>query len=255
MGSSMSIGVIIQARVGSSRLPGKVLLEVMGKTILEYVIERVRESKKLEQVIVATTNKKKDKPISDLAKKLKVDLYRGSENDVLDRYYQAAKKFQLEHIVRITADCPLIDSKVIDNVVDYYFDSGADYSSNTLEETFPDGQDVEVFSLESLKEAWQNAELLSEREHVTSYIIKNKDSFKLTSFKNSTNLSLKRWTLDEKEDFVLIKSVIENLYPSNPGFRMDDILFFLRNNPQIDQVNRFIMRNQGYQESRQKEKS
>lgn len=245
----MKAKAIIQARVGSTRLSGKVLLKVMDKTILEYVIERVKKAKNIENIVVATTAKKEDVEIASLTRRLGLSVYCGSEDDVLDRYYQAAKLFKIEHIVRITSDCPLIDPRIIDDVINYYFESGVDYCSNTLEVTFPDGEDAEVFSFDALNDAWENAKLLSEREHVTPYIRKHPDKFKLASFKNKIDLSGKRWTLDEKGDFKLIKIILESLYPLNPDFAMDDILKFLRQNPHIEDVNKGILTNEGYLKS------
>jgi len=242
---------IIQARYGSTRLPGKVLLNVLGKSILEYVIERVKKAKNIKDVIVATTTSKKDLQIVNLVERIGVAVYRGSEKDVLDRYYQAAKLFKAKHIVRITADCPLIDHQIIDDVINYYFELGADYCTNGFasEETFPDGEDVEVFSFAALNDAWQNAKLLSEREHVTPYIIKHPRRFKLVGFKNKVDLSDKRWTLDEKKDFEFIKVVLQSLYPVNPDFKMDDILEFLQRNPYLEEINKGIVRNEGYLKS------
>jgi len=246
---------IIQARFGATRLPGKVLLKVMGKTILEYVVERVRKAGSVEDVIVATTTAKEDLRIVDLINGLKINVYRGSKDDVLDRFYQAARLFGAKDIIRVTADCPLIDPEVIDNVANYYFKSGADYCSNILEETFPDGQDVEIFSFYALSDAWKNAKALSEREHVTPYIRKNPDRFKLGAIKNKMNLGGKRWTLDQKEDFEFIKTILESLYPSNPDFNMEDVLKFLRRHPEVENINRGIPRNEGYQKSLKADKT
>ncbi len=250
----MKAHAIIQARFGSARLPGKVLLKILDKTILEYVIERVKKAKRIEDIIVATSVKKRDLKIVELASRLGVSVYCGSEEDVLDRYYQAAKLFGIKHIVRITADCPLMDPKIIDRVVDSYFKSASNYCSNTLEETFPDGEDVEVFNFDALHSAWKNANLLSEREHVTSYIKKHPDKFKLTSFKNKPNLSDKRWTLDIEKDFEFIKAILESLYPTNPDFSMEDILEFLHRNPHFGDINKDIIRNEGYLKSLKKDR-
>lgn len=241
--------MIIQARLCSTRLPGKVMRPILGRPILVYVIERVKKAKRVAQIIVATTRKREDSKIARLASKLKTEIYRGSEDDVLDRFYQAARLFRTKHMVRITADCPLIDPEVIDKIVDSYFKSGADYCSNTLEVTFPDGQDTEVFSFQALQEAWQNAKLLSEREHVTPYIKKNPERFKLVSVKNEVDLSEKRWTLDTKEDFKFIKAVLEALYPKNSDFTMKDVLRFLEENRHLEEINRHIVRDEGYLKS------
>ncbi|MCK4817281.1 glycosyltransferase family protein [bacterium] len=245
----MKAVAIIQARVGSSRLPGKVLLRIGDKPILEYVVQRVRSASSIEDVVVATTTKEEDTVIAELAQSLNVKVYRGSENDVLDRYYQAVRLFNIKDVVRITADCPLIDPAIIDKVVQHYFESNADYCTNTLGETFPDGQDVEVFTADALADSWQNARLLSEREHVTSYMRIQTDKFKVVNVPNQVNLSDKRWTLDRPQDFPLIKEVLEAFYPKNPCFSMDDVLRFLKENPHLENINKDIKRNEGYSKS------
>jgi spore coat polysaccharide biosynthesis protein SpsF (cytidylyltransferase family) len=227
----------------------------MKKTVLEYVVERVKKAKRIERVIVATTIRKEDLGVADLAGSLGAGVYRGADEDVLDRFYQAAKLFGIKHIVRITADCPLIDPQIIDKVIDLYFRSNADYCSNTLKETFPDGEDVEVFSFNVLRSAWKNARLLSEREHVTPYIKKNTDKYKPANLENDKNLSYKRWTVDTKEDFGFIKAVLETLYPKKPDFGMQDILELLEHNPHIEEMNKGIMRNEGYAKSLREDKA
>jgi len=250
----MKATAIIQARTGSTRLPEKVLLKVGHKTILEYVLERTGRAKNIENIIVATTENIEDKKIVDLAKNLGVKTYRGSSEDVLDRYYQAAKLSRVSHIVRITADCPLIDPQVIDNVTRLYFESEADYCSNTLKETFPDGLDVEIFSFNALCRSWRNARLSSEREHVTPYMKKNPDMFKLVNFENNIDLSDKRWTVDTAEDFKFINAILEVLYPVKPDFYSKDVLEFLKKNPHLEEINKGIVRNQGYSKSLKKDK-
>lgn len=246
MGCEMKASAIIQARIGSTRLPGKVLLRIAGKAVLEHVVERARKATSIKEVVVATTVNSEDTPIAELAGRMGAGVYRGSENDVLDRYYQAAKLFKVKHIVRITADCPLIDPRIIDDVVNLYFNSRADYCSNTLIETFPDGEDVEVFGLDALNDSWKNAKLLSEREHVTPYIKKHTGMFRIETLKNAVNLSGKRWTLDEREDFEFIKMVLGQLYPANPDYSMEDVLKFLAKHPDIEKINGRIARNEGY---------
>lgn len=245
----MKADVIIQARNGSSRLPHKVFLQILNKPIIEYIIERIKIAKNIRNIIIATTTKNEDNKIVDLAKRLNIKSYRGKEEDVLDRFYQASKIFNLKHIVRITADCPLIDPDIIDTAIMRYFDSGADYCSNTLEISFPDGEDVEVFRFASLRHAWKEADLLSEREHVTPFMTKHPEIFKLESYKSKKDLSDKRWTLDEKKDYEFIKSVIEELYPKKPDFRINDILSLLKKKPYLEEMNKNIERNEGYQKS------
>lgn len=240
---------IIQARLGSSRLPKKVLLDLSGKSILERVVERVKRSSLIDEVIVATTVKEEDIEVLKLCEKFRTLVYRGSENDVLDRYYQAAKQFNAGNVIRVTADCPLIDYRIIDKVIKLHLSSKADYTSNILEETYPDGEDVEVFTFSALEKAWGCATLLSEREHVTPYIRKNGALFKLSNLKNSENLSDKRWTVDEPSDYEFIKLVYDHLYKVDPFFSMEDVLKLLEIQPELEKINQGIIRNEGYLKS------
>jgi len=242
----MKATAIIQARYSSTRLPGKVLMKVLDKTILEYVIERVARAESVDKVIVATSVNEADGKIADLLEGAGIDFFRGSENDVLDRFYRTALNAGAEHLVRITADCPLADPAVIDRIVRRYFDSGADYCSNTLEVTYPDGLDAEAFSFKALREAWESAGLTSEREHVTPFIYKHPEKFKLESFSNGNDLSEKRWTVDERTDFMFVKAVLEGLYPVKPDFHMEDVLGFLEDKPGLEDLNKGIVRNEGY---------
>lgn len=171
------ITAIIQARMGSTRFPGKVLKEILGKSILWHLISRIEKAKLINEIVIATTKNEIDRPILKFAEENGIKSYAGSEEDVLDRYYQAAKKFSADPIVRITADCPLMDPEVIDSVVQFYLDNKYDYVANTLEPiTFPDGMDVEVFSFKNLEKIWKEAILPSQREHVTFYFWKIRES-------------------------------------------------------------------------------
>jgi spore coat polysaccharide biosynthesis protein SpsF (cytidylyltransferase family) len=250
----MKIWAIIQARLGATRLPGKVLLKLNGRTVLEHVIARVLKAKTINGVVVATTVNKEDLSIVHLVSGKGISVYCGSSEDVLDRYYQAARLFNIEHVIRITADCPVIDPKIIDRVVSDYFKKQADYCSNTLRETFPDGQDVEVFSFKALTIAWRNAKLSSEREHVTPYIRKRAKLFKLVSYENKIDLSKKRWTLDRIEDYRLLKILFQHLYKNNSFFGMQEIINFLKENSDLEKINGFIVRNEGYLKSLKQEK-
>jgi len=248
------VAVIIQARMGSTRLPKKVLLNLQGKSVLEHIINRVKKAKKIDKVIVATTIDKEDDRIAELCEKIGIDYYRGSENDVLDRYYQAAKKFGFKNIIRITGDCPLIDPGVIDKVVELYEKENLDYATNIMPPTFPDGLDTEIFSFASLEKAWSEAKLKSNREHVTVYIWQHPDLFKQKHIKNEVDLSDKRWTLDNPEDYEFIKQVYDNLYSSKPDFKTEDILQFLKANPEIEKINQGIKRNEGFEKSLNEDK-
>lgn len=239
---------IIQARMGATRLPGKVLREILGKPILWHVIERIKRCKLIDQVIIATTNIDGERPILELAKRMGIASYSGSEDDVLDRYYQAAKRYQADIIVRITSDCPLVDPQVTDKVVKFFLDNkpGFNYVSNTLNPTYPDGLDTEVFSFATMEKAWKEAKLKSEREHVTAYIVKHPEIFKLGNVENEEDLSHMRWTVDEERDFEFVKKVYERLYKPNQVFLMRDILALLKAYPDLADINKGINRNEGY---------
>lgn len=239
------VGVIIQARVNSTRLPAKVLKKVLGKTLLEFELERVKRASTVDSIIVATTDNQTDEVIEKLVSSLGFKVFRGSEIDVLDRYYEAAEFSGIKTIVRITGDCPLIDPGVIDDVVNFYKNGDFDYVTNGINSNFPDGMDVEVFSFEALRKAWEEAKLPSEREHVTAYIWKNPSLFKLGTFKGNKNYSAYRLTVDEPKDFSLVSQVISQLYPENPDFSLEDIISYLEKNPEGAAVNSQFARNEG----------
>jgi len=242
---------VVQARTGSSRLPGKVLLPIFdNKCALELMLERVCRAKTVDKIAVATTPSTIDDRICELCEQLGYECFRGSEDDVLDRYYKAVLALgPAEVIVRLTGDCPLHDPAIIDKVVMYFLDSNVDYVNNANPPTYPDGLDVEVFSFATLKRAWQEARLKSEREHVTSYIYKHPDVFKIADVKCERDLSDKRWTLDEQQDYEFIKLMYKNLYKKSPGFGMEEILGFLAKHPEFEQINKHLSRNEGYQKS------
>lgn len=245
---------IIQARVGATRLPNKVLLDLEGKTVLERVVERARSSRLIEDAVVATTVKKEDLKIVNLCSSKGIRVYAGSEGDVLDRYFQAARLLGAGHIIRITADCPLIDSKVIDRGIGLHLSRKADFTCNTIKPTFPDGEDVEIFTFEAITAAWKNAKLSSEREHVTPYIKKHPEVFKLINFEHTEDLSLKRWTLDEKSDYRFIKLIYNKLYRKSKIFGMDSVFKLLKQHPEYEKINQKIVRNEGYLKSLKEDK-
>src|SRR3989344_470768 len=241
------VAVIIQARTGSTRLPRKILKKVLGKAMLEHMAERVKRAKTIDKIVIATTVWPEDKEIADLAKKLGLNWYRGSENDLLDRYYQTAKKFDIDTIVRISSDCPLVDPAIIDKAVRFYLknEKNCDYISNTDPATYPDGMDIEIFSFKALEETWQKAELLSEREHMTQYIRNHPEKFRKRNVGNKKDFSRLRLTLDNPEDFILIKKIFTALYPKNKNFNLNDILKFLEENPKLVLINAHLERNEG----------
>jgi len=240
----MKVLAIIQARYNSTRFPGKVVKKINNKTVLEILIKRLSRSKYISKIIVACTNDQKDQIIKSICNKLSVNYFVGSENDVLDRFYKAAKKYKGENIVRITADCPLIDPKIVDDVISNFFLENVDYASNVNPPTFPDGLDVEVFKFRALKEAYIKATQSIEREHVTPFIINNK-KFKKFNLKNSIDYSSLRLTLDEKEDFILIEKVLKN-FKNNIYFTLKSILDFYSKNKKIFSINSHIKRNNFY---------
>lgn len=250
----MKIIAITQARVGSTRLPGKVLKKVDGKTLLEIHINRILKASKLDTLIVATTHEAEATEIVKIANQCKIQSYQGSTEDVLDRFYQAAQLEKPDWVVRVTSDCPLIDPQLIDAVIEGTIKAGADYGTNTFNDSFPDGQDIEVFSYEALELAWKNAQLTSEREHVTPYIRKNTDKsggdiFKAFSFTFGAAYSEIRMTVDEEKDFQLAKIVIQNMGTDKSWFEYAKYIA----DHNLASINSAIIRNEGYQKSLKKD--
>ncbi|HHV73352.1 MAG TPA: NTP transferase domain-containing protein [Thermoanaerobacterium sp.] len=237
----MKKAAIIQARMGSTRLPGKVMKIIMGKPIIEHVVNRVKASKEIDDIIIATTTNKEDDIIIEKAKKLNVKYFRGSENDVLSRYYHAAKENNADIVIRITSDCPLIDPKIIDKIIRTFIETSKkekiDYLSNTIERTYPRGLDVEVFNFETLEKVFKEADKSYQREHVTPYIYENPEIFKIKQIKDNVDYSNYRWTLDTIEDFKVIEIIYENLYKENELFYMEDILKFQKEHHEISKIN------------------
>ena len=245
------IGCIIQARTGSTRLPGKVMQKIDNdSTVLDYVINQIKYSKKIEKIIVATTNLTEDDIICEYLSLQKIEFFRGSSEDVLDRYYQCAKKFTIDNIVRITADNPLIDPNVIDLVIDDYKNNKCDFATNTLHRTFPYGTEVEVFSFKSLEKAWKNAKKPSEREHVTPFIYDLQNRFILINKEFQEDLSHLRYTVDKIEDLKLVKEIIKNI-PTRPIF-IQDIIELYKNKPEIFEINHNV-KHDGYISSLKKD--
>lgn len=248
---------IIQARMSSNRLPGKVLRKINGKPMLELMIERVLQAQTLDKVIVVTSLDKSDNEIEIFCQQAGFDCYRGSLDDVLDRYYGAANEYKVSTVVRLTGDCPLIDPKMIDDVVNFYKDSDSDYVANSAPPegaTVPDGMDVEVFSYESLAKAHKQAQKPSEREHVTFYFWHNPDLFKCKRFDLDRDLSMYRLTVDYKEDFELVGEIYQNLYKNDAIFSLSDIIELLNNNENLRQINENIIANQGWQSAFDKDR-
>lgn len=245
--------IILQARMSSSRLPNKVLMPILGKPMLTHQIERLSTLKIPHKLIIATSTNASDDPIASLCaqlpQQLHVDCFRGSLNDVLARYYHTAIKFNgdnsIKNIVRLTGDCPLIDSNIIEQVFNLFITSNVDYCSNCAPATLPDGLDVEVFSFAALESAYKLAKKTVEREHVTLFIRNNPHLFTLNNYYHQPDLSHYRWTVDEPCDFELVTKIYQALYPSNPNFLLSDILNLLQAKPELNEINQHIMRNEG----------
>ena len=235
----MNIIAILQARMRSSRLPGKVLMDICGKTMIERVVERVKKTETINKIVVATTKKPDDDEIVNECKKIVNTIYRGSEEDVLDRYYYAAKKFGAHAIVRITCDCPLIEPIIIDKVVRAFLKESPDYASNTLERTYPRGLDVEIMTKDALKKAWEEAGKPYERTHVTPYIYQHSKVYNLLSVKNAEDLSAGRWTVDTQEDLIFIRKIYSQ-FKSQVDFSWRDVISFLVKNPKLREINEEI---------------
>lgn len=238
------IVVIVQARMGSTRLPGKVLLPILDRPMLEFQLERLRRVQNAHQLIVATTSLAEDEPIVSLCKRLGVAVFRGESEDVLKRYYDCARKHKAGIIVRITGDCPLIDPEIVDKVIWFYLTHGFDYAGNTLKKSYPRGMDTEVFSLSALAKTFREAQKPEEREHVTLHMYKNPEKFSAGNTANFRDESQYRLTVDQKEDFQLVSQIIERLYPGNPSFSLRDIIKFLEENPSLATINRHIIQKQ-----------
>jgi spore coat polysaccharide biosynthesis protein SpsF (cytidylyltransferase family) len=248
----MKIIAVSQARSGSTRLPNKVLLTINDQSLLEIHLERLKQSKHITNLLVATTTNPKDEQIVAICQKCNVASSRGSEQDVLDRYYQAVKNEQADYIVRVTSDCPLIDAALVDKVIQFTLENKLDYGANIFAPHYPDGQDVEVFTFQALKKAWKEATLSSDREHVTPYIRNNSSFYKKELFRSdnfcdiSENYETIRMTVDEQKDFLLIQTLIQLI-----GTEKDWLTYTktIQENQQLIDINKGILRNEGYLKS------
>jgi len=236
------IVAIIQARMGSTRLRGKVMKKILGKEVILHDIDRIKQIKNLDKIVIATTTKKDDDIIVETVKKYNsgIGIFRGSEEDVLDRYYKAAKEFKADVVVRMTSDCPLIDPKVSDKVIETFLNNNCDYCSNCLKRTYPQGLDTEVFSFDAIEKAWKEAGEYYQREHVTPYIHENPGKFKLLNVSNDKDLSHLRWTLDTIEDFNFINEIYKRLYNEKKIFYKEDVLKILDEEPKLIEINKHI---------------
>lgn len=244
---------ILQARVSSSRLPGKVLKPLLGVPMLARQIERLQRSSRLDQLVVATSDQHEDDAIATLCAELDVPCFRGPLDDVLLRFHLAAQPFSPSQIVRLTGDCPLADPALIDELVALHLSGGYDYSSNCWDPSYPDGLDAEIFSAATLDLLVERAHTPAQREHVTYYIRQHEAQFKIGKLARQPSLAHLRWTVDEPADFALVEQIYQRLYPSNPAFATDDILALLAREPQLATLNTQHQRNEGLASSLAKE--
>ena len=235
---------IIQVRMGSTRLPGKVLKKLNGISVLECLCDQLNYSRLLNDKIIAMTSNSEDDVIVNFCESKGIKCFRGSVNDVLDRYHKCAKKFSINTIIRITSDCPLMDPQVVDDVIDFYLKNSYDYVNNFYKRTYPYGNDVEIFSLKVLEKVWEKATKPSEREHVTPYIYNNPDEFSLGWIENKENLSEFHWTVDRKEDLIFVQKIFKKI--SKRPILMKDIIDVIKEDPSLLEINKNTNPNEGY---------
>ena len=230
--------IIVQARMTSTRLPGKVLKTVLGKTMLEFLVERLRRVRNVHRLVIATTDNATDEPIVKICTELGVDCFRGSELDVLARYHGAAVQFRADPIIRVTSDCPVIDPTLVESVVDTYLKGSFDYVC-TDRGTYPVGMNTEVVSFAALERAMRDSVVQYDREHVTPYIYKTRpDLFRIHKVVQLVDQSSHRWTLDTADDLQLLSLIFENLYPSNKNFSIQDMITLMEKNPDWKNINK-----------------
>lgn len=240
---TMNIVAITQARFSSSRLPGKVLKQLGSETVLDLHLKRIKQSRRINSFILATTTEPESEAIAEIANRNGVSCFQGSLNDVLDRFYQAVVDLKPDYIVRLTSDCPLIDPAYIDDMIQKFLDSDCEYGSNCLNPTLPDGMDAEIFTFDSLASAWQNAQKKSEREHVTPYI-RESGKFKTLSVEYDLDWDQYRMTLDTEEDYQVLKLLVDNC---GECASVAEYVKFLSSHPEISEINSIYQRNEGYQ--------
>jgi len=242
----MNIVAIIQARLGSTRLPKKVFADLAGKPLIWHVINRLKYSDRINNIVLATTNSCVDDELAYWATKEQVNLFRGSENNVLERFYLAAKHYSADIIVRITADDPFKDPAIIDKVIDKLLEENLDFAYNNNPPTFPEGLDTEVFTYNAIEKAYFHSNDDYEKEHVTQYFYRNSELFKQSNFENVNNISNLRWTIDTELDYEMTKQVYNVLYKNGSIFQTNDILQLLDEKPEISQINIDVVRSAMY---------
>jgi spore coat polysaccharide biosynthesis protein SpsF len=241
------IVAIVQARMGSTRLPGKVLADVGGRPMLARTVERLARAARIDRIVVATSSNSADDTIVELCRGLATSVFRGSEHDVLDRYYRAARAHRAQAVVRITGDCPFADACLVDEIVDAFAAAGCDYAANINPPTYPDGLDTEVLTFEALERAWREARMKSEREHVTLYVRNHPELFRMVNVANGEDLSHLRWVVDEPRDLEFARAVYQALPDAPFGWR--DILDLINRRPELRRLNQGITRDEGLAKS------
>ena len=243
MAAALKVVAIVQARMGSTRLPRKVMQTICGTPMIGLLLERLSKARRIDQIVIATSKDPRNESLARYVSELGFKVFRGSEDDVLDRYFEAAKEAGADAVVRITGDCPLIDADVVDDVIREFLEAGVDYASNVSPPTYPDGLDTEVFSFHALEEAWRRAEAPQDREHVTPYI-RTGGQFTRLNHAHAEDLSDARWTVDEPEDFEVVRRVFENFHPRR-DFTWLDVQTLSTVHPEWFMANRNLVRNEG----------
>jgi spore coat polysaccharide biosynthesis protein SpsF len=236
----MKIVAIIQARMGSTRLPGKVLMDLGGETVLARVLGRLRRAIMIEEIVVATTDSAADDAIIRECERLEASCFRGSEDDVLDRYYEAARMFAAEAVVRITSDCPVIDPDLVDETIRVFQLQCGDYCSNSFPRTYPRGLDIEVFSMNALEQGWRHAYQPYEREHVTPYFYEHPELFRLVSHQGQIDYSRYRWTLDTEEDLELLREIYAR-FGNKDDFSWREVIQLMEREPELAELNSHVI--------------
>ena len=228
----------VQARMGSTRLPGKVLKPIVGKPMLWHIVNRVKRAELIDKIVIVTSTKKRDSSILKFAEQYGVASYAGSEEDLVDRHFQTAKKFKANAIVRITADCPLIDPQVIDRVIRHFLDGDFDYVSNVVKRTYPTGLDTEIISYSALEKAWKETKTPLQRWRFTIYLRNHPEMFKLGNVTHEEDISHMRWVVDTEKDLRFVREIYKALYKKNKIFYMKDILDLLKKRPELVEINK-----------------
>jgi len=254
--SKIKVVAAVQARMSSTRLPGKVMKEILGRPIIWHIVNRLKQAKLVNQVIIATTNTSEDRVIADFAKDNEIDCYAGSEDDIVDRLYQAARQAKADALVRITADCPLVDPAIVDRITKLFLDGRGkyDFVSNTRPPTYPDGLDTEVFSFIALEKIWQEVTNKFKREWIVTNFWEHPETYHLGNITNDKDLSALRWTVDYPDDFEFVREIYERLFKPDKVFLMQDILDLLKKNPELLKINQGHARNEGYTEAKKTDK-